>query len=55
MIIAAHDAYVFEAPLGHLAEVGELTRRVMYESVQEMFTCLRPRAESQHRVPVVLE
>ena len=45
LIVALHDAYVFEAPLGVLAEVGRLTRRVMRETVEEYFPVLRPDAE----------
>jgi DNA polymerase-1 len=45
LVLAVHDAYVYEAPLGALGEVGELTRRVMCETVEEYFPVLRPRAE----------
>lgn len=45
LIIALHDAYVYEAPLEFFGEVGKLTRRVMVEVVQEHFPQLRPQAE----------
>lgn len=45
LLIPFHDAFVFEAPLEHLEEVAELTRRVMCEVVEEHFPNLRPRAE----------
>jgi DNA polymerase-1 len=45
LIVPLHDAYVFEAPLEAIEEVGGLTGRVLCESVQEYFPQLRPRAE----------
>jgi DNA polymerase-1 len=45
LIVPLHDAYVFEAPLEALPKVGQLTERVLCESVQEYFPQLRPRAE----------
>jgi DNA polymerase-1 len=45
LIVPLHDAYVFEAPLAALEEVGAMTGRVLCESVQEYFPQLRPRAE----------
>lgn len=45
LLIPMHDAFVFEAPLPVLAEVAELTRRVMCDTVQELFPQLQPRAE----------
>ena len=45
LIVPLHDAFVFEAPLGALDAVAELTRRVLCEAVQEEFPQLRPRAE----------
>jgi DNA polymerase-1 len=45
LLIPLHDSYVFEAPLGALREVAELTARVMCEAVAELFPELRPRAE----------
>jgi DNA polymerase-1 len=45
LIVPLHDAFVFKAPLQVLEEVGELTRRMLCESVQEYFPQLRPRAE----------
>jgi DNA polymerase-1 len=36
---------VFEAPLAALAEVTELTKRVMCDTVQEFFPQLHPQAE----------
>src|SRR5207248_6406989 len=49
LIVALHDAYVYEAPLEVLSEVGELTRRVMRETVEEHFPVLRPEAEVNDR------
>lgn len=43
LIIPLHDGYAFEAPLAALAEVAELTRRVMVAVVEEAFPALRPR------------
>jgi DNA polymerase I len=51
MLIALHDAYIYEAPLENLREVGELTRRVMTEVVEEYFPALRPRAEINDQYP----
>jgi DNA polymerase-1 len=45
LIVPLHDAYVFEAPLEVLEEVGALTGRVLCEAVQEFFPSLRPRAD----------
>jgi DNA polymerase-1 len=45
LIVPLHDAYVFEAPVEAIEEVGGLTGRVLCESVQEYFPQLRPRAE----------
>lgn len=45
LLLPIHDEFVFEAPLTHLAEVAEITRWVMCESVQEFFPKLLPRAE----------
>jgi DNA polymerase-1 len=51
LILAVHDAYVYEAPLEVLGEVGELTQRVMCETVEEYFPELRPRAEVNETHP----
>jgi DNA polymerase-1 len=51
LIIALHDAYVYEAPLGALKAVGELTRRVMIEAVEELFPVLRPDAQINDERP----
>ncbi len=45
LILAVHDAYVFEAPLDALNEVAELTKQVMAQTVQEYFPQLRPRVD----------
>jgi DNA polymerase I len=45
LIVPLYDAFVFEAPMEVLAEVAELTRRVMVEAVVEWFPQLRPRVE----------
>jgi DNA polymerase I len=51
LVVPLHDAYVFEAPLGAIEEFGELTGRVLCESVQEYFPQLRPRAEVNVKEP----
>jgi DNA polymerase-1 len=45
MLVPVHDAFVFEAPLEHLATVATLTESVMVQTVQEWFPELRRRAE----------
>src|SRR5262249_25262241 len=45
LLVPLHDAYVFEAPMENLKEVGDLTERVLCETVQEHFPALEPRAE----------
>jgi DNA polymerase-1 len=45
LVVSVHDAFVFEAPLDRLADVAELTGRVMCEAVQELFPRLLPRVE----------
>ena len=45
LIIPVHDAFVFEAPLGRVADVAELTRSVLIRTVQEWFPELQPRAK----------
>jgi DNA polymerase-1 len=45
LIIPVHDAFVFEAPLGAVAEVAELTASVLARTVQEWFPELRPRTK----------
>jgi DNA polymerase-1 len=45
LILAVHDAFVFEAPLEALGEVADLTGRVMTEAVEEFFPQLRPKVE----------
>jgi DNA polymerase-1 len=45
LILPVHDAFVFEAPLGRVADVAELTRSVLIRTVQEWFPELRPRAK----------
>jgi DNA polymerase-1 len=51
LIVPLHDAFVFEAPREAVAHVGDLTGRVLCESVQEYFPQLRPRAEINVRQP----
>jgi DNA polymerase-1 len=51
LILALHDAYVYEAPLAALKAVGELTRRVMVEAVEELFPVLRPDAQVNDEHP----
>lgn len=45
LLIPLHDSYVFEAPLGCLSEVAELTRIIMCETVSEFFPSILARAE----------
>ena len=45
LIIPVHDAFVFEAPLGRVTDVAELTRSVLIRTVQEWFPELQPRAK----------
>ena len=45
IIIPVHDAFIFEAPLGSLETVAELTSRVMCDTLQEYFPVLRPQVE----------
>lgn len=45
LVLPMHDAYVFEAPRDVLAEVADLTARVMCEAVTEHFPDLVARAE----------
>jgi DNA polymerase-1 len=51
LTIAVHDAYVFEAPIGVLGEVAELTGRVLCDTVQEYFPELSPRVEVNTEQP----
>jgi DNA polymerase-1 len=51
LIVPLHDAYVFEAPIESIQQVGVLTGRVLCESVQEYFPLLRPRAEVNVKQP----
>jgi DNA polymerase-1 len=43
LIIPMHDGVVFEAPVGVLGEVAELTARVLADAVREQFPAVRPR------------
>jgi DNA polymerase-1 len=45
LIVPMHDAFVFEAPIGRLQEVADLTERVMCDTLQEYFPELQPKAE----------
>jgi DNA polymerase-1 len=51
LLVPLHDAYVYEAPLAVLRKVGQLTRRVMSECVQEQFPELHPRAVINDEYP----
>jgi DNA polymerase-1 len=51
LILAVHDAFVFEAPLESLPEVANLTDRVMREAIEEHFPKLRPRTEINIKRP----
>jgi DNA polymerase-1 len=45
LILAMHDAFVFEVPREALGEVADLSGRVMIEAVTEFFPQLRPKVE----------
>jgi DNA polymerase-1 len=45
LILALHDAFIFESPLASIQEVAELTSRVMREAIQEAYPLLRPGVE----------
>ncbi|GIU31579.1 DNA polymerase [Shewanella sp. MBTL60-007] len=45
LIVALHDAFVFEAPLDRLEEVAELTSQVMIQVIQEKFPQLNIRTD----------
>ncbi len=45
LIIAFHDAYVFEAPLEQMERVAQLIKQEMIRAVQEIYPMLRPRAD----------
>ncbi|HHF3069049.1 TPA: DNA polymerase [Vibrio diabolicus] len=45
LIVAMHDAFVFEVPKEHLNEVSELTAQIMTQVVQEMYPQLKIRAD----------
>jgi DNA polymerase-1 len=51
MLVALHDSCVFEAPLGVLEVVADLTGRVLCDVVQEHFPCLRPQVEVNIQQP----
>jgi len=51
LIIPLHDAFVFEAPIGHLEEVANLTGRIMCDAVREFFPELHPRVEVNIKHP----
>jgi DNA polymerase-1 len=45
LILAVHDAFVFEAPLASIREVADLTDRVMRQAIEECYPQLRPKVE----------
>ena len=45
LILALHDAYVFECPREHLETVGRITAEVMVGVVQEYYPRLNPRVD----------
>ncbi|WP_253821903.1 DNA polymerase [Vibrio cyclitrophicus] len=45
LIVAMHDAFVFEVPKEHLNVVSELTAQVMTQVVQEMYPQLKIRSD----------
>lgn len=51
LIVAMHDAFVFEAPLEHMQVVGALTAQVMTQVVQEVYPQLHLRADINIRHP----
>jgi DNA polymerase-1 len=45
LVIPVHDAFVFEEPLAVRPKVAELTKRIVYDVVEENFPQLYPQAE----------
>jgi DNA polymerase-1 len=45
IVLPLHDAYIFEAPLGHLEKVASITAEVLKSTVQEVFPMLDPGAD----------
>lgn len=45
LIVAMHDAFVFEVPKEHLNVVSELTAQIMTQVVQEMYPQLKIRSD----------
>ncbi|HHX8482695.1 TPA: DNA polymerase [Vibrio diabolicus] len=51
LVLAMHDAFIFEAPLDHMEEVGTLTTNVMIQAVIEHFPELKPRIDLNDSAP----
>ncbi len=51
LILAVHDAFVFEAPLARLEEVSKLTEQVMIQVIQEYYPQLKPRVDLNYSHP----
>lgn len=51
LILAMHDAFIYEAPLEHMEEVGKLTTNVMMQAVIEYFPQLKPRIDLNDSQP----
>jgi len=51
LILAVHDAFIYEAPLEHMEEVGKLTTSVMIQAVIEYFPTLKPRIDLNDSQP----
>ena len=51
LILAVHDAFIYEAPLEHMEEVGKLTINVMVQAVIEYFPQLKPRIDLNDSQP----
>ncbi|SKA35910.1 DNA polymerase [Photobacterium toruni] len=51
IILAVHDAFVFEAPLENLKEMAELTEQVMIQVIMEYYPQLKPRVDLNYSCP----
>ncbi|NAZ97311.1 DNA polymerase [Vibrio toranzoniae] len=51
LILAMHDAFIYEAPLDHMEEIGQLTRNVMIQAVVEFFPEIKPRIDLNDSAP----
>lgn len=51
LVLAVHDAFIFEAPLELIATVADLTERVMLQVVQEYYPQIKPRVDMNYSHP----